>query len=477
MENSNIIDKPIGNGADTADNPLTRAFIRPFRKQEQQLALPALEWLIGKLTDELKMHLHSVPILIRLSPPWRSTETRSVFSAEWLSVGDDIDLVDTVLDSLAHGDPLMPAFVVVTTYADGEVFAGVFDRTRLGSTLSAKMRPEGVAQRLVMTQDERNRFYESFDPKLWGACYPRRYNEPRCGRYGSPKAPARLLAETAMHAMDNPALVELCSTRLMTGGNYTDNVTFYLASHLAQFGTPAYWLSESIATALLQTSPPGEINWPDMPLPYEACVFMMPKGSLTHATGGDVAFIGYARLQAGREYHSALVGGKSYGYQNGTIILYVETVQGLALHFAMTSNLMPVLTLPDLQSVVVGERYPDAPGLNDMTDEDKRVLWLAIHYIFSTLFLMLDRPSIVTPACLEKRVPAKRADPPREYWSPNIIGEDYHVKHERSSSGGSHNSPRFHWVRGCWREQPYGRGLTLRKRIWIEPHTRGGREP
>jgi hypothetical protein len=222
-----------------------------------------------------------------------------------------------------------------------------------------------------------------------------------------------------------------------------------------------------------QTSPPGEINWPEMLLPHEACVFMMPKGSLTHDASGDIAFIAYARLQPGQVYSSALAASTRYGFQDGVIIFYLETTTGTGLHFTMSERVMPVLTLPDLKSLVTGEMYPESPGLKDMTSADRRVLWLAVHYIFSMIFPILDRPGIVTPACLEKRVPAKRSDPPREIWSPNIIGENYHVRHEPRSLGGLHNSPRFHWVRGFWREQACGSQLTLRKRIWIEPHTRG----
>jgi hypothetical protein len=55
----------------------------------------------------------------------------------------------------------------------------------------------------------------------------------------------------------------------------------------------------------------------------------------------------------------------------------------------------------------------------------------------------------------------------RELWSPNYIGKMYQSRSEPAS--GTHASPRSHWRRGHFRNQPYGTGLASHKIIWIEP--------
>jgi hypothetical protein len=84
------------------------------------------------------------------------------------------------------------------------------------------------------------------------------------------------------------------------------------------------------------------------------------------------------------------------------------------------------------------------------------------------------RPDVVTPAALTNRVPAKKGREAREFWSPHVIGEHYKIRREPAPyQGGTHASPRFHWVEGSWKQQHYGPGRELRKTIWIEPYERG----
>jgi hypothetical protein len=75
----------------------------------------------------------------------------------------------------------------------------------------------------------------------------------------------------------------------------------------------------------------------------------------------------------------------------------------------------------------------------------------------------------------QKSQPLIAEDEPRTksgacFWTPNWIGKDYQIKTERGSSkGGTHSSPRTHWRRGHFREQPIGEGRNETKTIWIEP--------
>jgi hypothetical protein len=133
-------------------------------------------------------------------------------------------------------------------------------------------------------------FVEHANPPLWRKCYPRIYSDPSCGPYYSPKSCAWMMAKIALIAEQVPVDAD-------------NGYDFFTVSHLARFGVPMFWLSDSIAQAIRQTvSPPGAIDWATLRMPFDAGVFMLPKGSLTHPeSGDDVRFVAYARLQVGEK--------------------------------------------------------------------------------------------------------------------------------------------------------------------------------
>jgi hypothetical protein len=103
-------------------------------------------------------------------------------------------------------------------------------------------------------------------------------------------------------------------------------------------------------------------------------------------------------------------------------------------------------------------------------DGGEAILARAVHILFGTFFVMEARPELVTHARLSKRVMKRGRQ--REFWHPNVIGEHYRVRYEGSTNG-THASPRIHWVRGFYRNQPFGLGRSDRRLVWIEPFMRG----
>lgn len=305
-------------------------------------------------------------------------------------------------------------------------------------------------------------------PSVWRACYPRIYRDPRNGQYYSSKKPARQLMLIALKILNNQI-------------GESEKYEYHLASHLAKYRVPMYWLSPSIAQALKLTTPPGKFDWYDMPLPFDAGVFMMPKGSLVHKTDGDVTFLTYARFRAGVTHSSPLIPGKTYTNRNGGMILAAAVQKGYFIHWNIPLDYYgSVIALPELQDLIRHHNTEHGSAVHTgdrMTSDDFDLGMDAAHYIFSTLLLMTARPDLVTAASFTNRVPGKRGAQPREFWSPAVIGEHYRTRTEaRPAQGGTHASPRFHWVKGAWKEQPYGPKLTLRRTQWVEPYTRGGNE-
>ena len=113
------------------------------------------------------------------------------------------------------------------------------------------------------------------------------------------------------------------------------------------------------------------------------------------------------------------------------------------------------------------------PFQADVNTYDKHFMARVAHLVFNTLQLMLARPNLVSIGPLVKQVGDKKKSI-KTFWSPNMIGNDYRLRRESQTPGGTHSSPRGHWVRGFWRDQACGPNYSQHKEIWIEPFWRGG---
>ena len=306
-------------------------------------------------------------------------------------------------------------------------------------------------------------------PELWRLCYPRIYEEPRCGQYYSPKLLAHQLMVIAMKVQAD-----------MVGR--AEQYEFIFASHMVKYRVPMLWIGHDMATAICKTMPPGLIHWYDMHMPFPACVFMLPKGTLVHPTEGDVVFAGYSRMKTGESHPSLLVKNFPYGCINGGMVFTALTASGQHFyHWNLPLDAYgPSVTLPDIDKKAA-ECLTDSsehesgvlflPQLH-MSDEDNQMMLEVVHYVFSAMLIMQDRPDLVTRESRLRRITSKKGEH-REFWSPNILGEHYRIRRQSADQGGTHASPRFHWVRGFHREQAYGQGRELRRQQWIEPYTRG----
>jgi hypothetical protein len=123
-------------------------------------------------------------------------------------------------------------------------------------------------------------------PDLWRTCYPRIYQEPRNGHYYSPKLVAKQLLQIAL--------------KLENGHRgAAEMYEFQIASHIARFRVPTFFIAPAMMQAMTNTATPSDIPWLTMRMPFEAGAFMLPKGTLKHNVEGDVLWIGYARFEVG----------------------------------------------------------------------------------------------------------------------------------------------------------------------------------
>jgi hypothetical protein len=298
-------------------------------------------------------------------------------------------------------------------------------------------------------------------PEVWRTLYPRIYpSSPRCGLYCSPKEPAHVfLAQRQKFELGQVAKYSMMA----------EHPSLVMAGNLVRCAMPQIWISREMADAIRETKPPIDLDWTTMQLPFPAMIFMLPKGSLVHPTLGDVQFMTYCRASRYR----------ADGVAASNFALMIHTERRIILYCSLAGDKSPIVPLGNLarlqeEVLDIYQNGPLPPGFEVPLDsQGSEVEKKAIHLLFGALLVMQDRPSLVTESNLINRVHKKRAEP-KEFWSPRVLGEHYRmIRPESVYQGGHHSSPRLHWVRGHWRDQPYGPGREQRHMIWVEHHTRG----
>lgn len=304
-------------------------------------------------------------------------------------------------------------------------------------------------------------------PDIWAKCYPKVYEGVDSGEYYSAKLLAYFLLSIAVK-IERP---EVCMYR-----DFTETVEAVWASRLAAYRVPIFWLTRDITEALKLTTLPTRLDFREMKLPFEAAVFMLPKGSLTYQSEAtDVACVSYARTAMCEQIPSI----------NPPI---VETISGrgdFSVFAGMSSGRLLNWSHPWEQALDIAEldaTIQDTPNeplrtpfQYDVDVYDKQFMARVAHLVFNTLQLMLAKPNVVSMGRLLKEVQAKRLSR-KTFWSPNLVGQDYRLRRASQALGGTHVSPRGHWVRGFWRDQACGPKYSQHRETWIEPFWRGGEQ-
>ena len=60
------------------------------------------------------------------------------------------------------------------------------------------------------------------------------------------------------------------------------------AARLITQKVPLFFIAADLLTAIRQTTPPKNVEWAEMHLPFENAVFVLPRGSVRHQMYGDV---------------------------------------------------------------------------------------------------------------------------------------------------------------------------------------------
>lgn len=300
-------------------------------------------------------------------------------------------------------------------------------------------------------------------PQSMALLYPRIY--PNVSRYFSPKIFAAHTVIHLVHAAEIGLTNAPIATKLMVPG----------LSYAVEHQMPYMFITPELMDAVQRTDFKDDIDWPTIELPFDAGVFVLPRGSLVHPKDGEVGFIYYSRIGAGEYHTNKIVPGMGRAITNELAFSIVALCPANGVIF--DSNLTmarPKLRLNNLfyRNIEAGEVQPQIGGdgyydEQEIGEEDQGFIEKLGVVVFGTLLALRARPALLTPAVREKVVKAAGNKPKREFWEPCYIGKGYYPK--REGAKGTHASPRMHWRRGHFRQQAFGPKLSERKVIWLEP--------
>lgn len=302
-------------------------------------------------------------------------------------------------------------------------------------------------------------------PELWAKCYPKIYQGVDGGEHYSARLVGYFLLSIAFK-------IEQPEVHMYK--HFTETAEAIWASRLAAYRVPIFWLGREITQALRLTTLPVTLNLTTMKLPFEAAVFMLPKGSLTHqGEATDVVCVSYARAATREEIPSINPAAIRTISGRGDFSVFAGMLNGRLLNWSQPWE-QPLdiaeldATIQETSNIELQTQFQ-----HDITTYDKRFLARVAHLVFNTLQLMLTRPNMVSIGSVAKKVHNKKKSI-STFWTPNIIGKDYRLRWESPALGGTHASPRGHWVRGFWRDQACGANYSEHRETWIEPFWRGG---
>jgi len=306
-----------------------------------------------------------------------------------------------------------------------------------------------------MSIDEMEKFIRLAAPGLWEKCYPRSYDN--LGKFHSPRIPAVCLANAVIAAMQ------------LGLENTGARNQFMAACCVDAHKVPTFFVTSAIVNACANTSLPMDMRWTDTPMPHPGMILIFERGSVKHPTCGEVAFVAVGRLQsASKLTHSHLPGFSRNVPLGAFISMYLvhESPQLYTYDLSLSENSSRVQDVDNANNWV--ERQGDELAAPMADEEAKFNQWLTV-LAMKIVLVMNARPDQVSPGTCLRTVKAKRpGESRREFWSPNIVGQNYAVQRtEKLEPQGGH--VRMHWRRGHFTRQPYGPGRTLRKTLWLEP--------
>ena len=253
---------------------------------------------------------------------------------------------------------------------------------------------------------------------------------------------------------------------------------------LLRYDVPTYYVSRELLAAAVRTELPDDMVFEAIPFPFDALVFMLPKGTVRHPTDGDCPFLALTRTSKGQSLSLPI---PALDFQLTTdrdavpLTTYMPEAKFNVTYYKSVP-LIPGATIKQAFqqassvpfSLFIDDQVADNEEGIDLSAEDfVDKLWLLS---ITLLLIMVSGENLIEHGGLEKkRKPKSGEGKPMEFWSPNFLGRLYESAFGSEAGNRSASTQRLHWRRGHIKSQPHGPGHSLRKVIWIRPY-RAGRD-
>lgn len=241
---------------------------------------------------------------------------------------------------------------------------------------------------------------------------------------------------------------------------------------------PIYWLSQDLAKALLHTELPT--HWVNLKPFVPSGIILLPP-IIKSPDNKTIEWLHFNYFPAGYIYQNLTIGDTTW--QNTSkepIKSPILTWISIFKDFSTYSSTIRLEPDPE-GNPEKGEFYlaPTVELSGDNTDilTEKEFTGAIDNLVFQLLLYMMAKPNSISidrsgigfsGGKNAKKSKLANTVPKAPLW----IGKNYQLKYESSKSLNlsSKHSPRTHWRRGHWRNQPTGsRDNPLYKNIWIEP--------
>jgi hypothetical protein len=213
---------------------------------------------------------------------------------------------------------------------------------------------------------------------------------------------------------------------------------------MAQFGMPTFFVAPDLAESLLLTDMADDIHWPDLKRPFDAGLFMLPKGFLLGADGRRYDWMAWAYLP------------KTAGHQ-GELLDQLFLYSGTPDPFIVAQTALGPERLLREGPMQIDDTFE---GIHDSL----QIMNTVARLVLGLFIVMNTKPEFLEPG---RRLSNQSKQSGNETWTPNVVGRKYILP--RMPHDGTHASPRMHWRRGHFRNQHFGKQNAETRIIWLEP--------
>lgn len=204
---------------------------------------------------------------------------------------------------------------------------------------------------------------------------------------------------------------------------------------------PIFFVSSGILEAAINSQIAFEVDWLNMPFPFDSFSFVLPRTVSYTFNGTPIVAFSLCKVTD--------LNNKTNIFNENTPCLVVS---------AITS---------DGQYTCTRLTVPFQPGAHPWMNEKDTgggSTEPLLHLVFNLIFAMAARPEYIETG---RKIGFHRKSN-SEIWTPNIIGRKYAVK-TSAAAYGTGIKKRLHWRRGHFRQQRYGKNNAETKIIWLEP--------